>query len=374
MSTLTTEVLASVQDLRISFDAVEAVRGLTFDVHEGEVLAVVGESGAGKSLTARALLGMPPRGATVTGSVRLGADELVDAPRSVRSGLWGRRIALVPQDALSALSPVHQVADQLAAAVRSVDGVSRKEARARAVAALEEVGIAPDKTRAYPHEFSGGMRQRAVIAMAMLHQPDLVIADEPTTAQDPETQKQVLDLLARRTGAAGAALVLVTHDLAAVREHADRMLVMYAGRLVEAGPVDEVFGQPRAPYTAGLLASVPVDEGTLETSAQGAPRQGRGALTSAAPPRGRDQPKTTRSLSTAIPAERKRRLPAIAGAPPNPTDLPPGCAFQPRCPLADATRCRTEQPEPETQDARTVACHRWHELPDNPAELFLESV
>ncbi|NGO43261.1 ABC transporter ATP-binding protein, partial [Streptomyces ureilyticus] len=276
-STPSTEVLLSVRDLRISFGAVEAVRGLSLDVHQGEVLAVVGESGAGKSLTARALLGMPPRGATVTGSVRLGADELVDAPRSVRSALWGRRVALVPQDALSSLSPVHQVADQLAAAVRSVDGVSRKEARARAVAALEEVGIAPDKARAYPHEFSGGMRQRAVIAMAMLHQPDLVIADEPTTAQDPETQKQVLDLLARRTGDAGAALVLVTHDLAAVRDHADRMLVMYAGRLVEAGPVEEVFAGPRAPYTAGLLASVPVDEE--------APFQGRGAVTDAAPPR-----------------------------------------------------------------------------------------
>ncbi|GAA2643059.1 ABC transporter ATP-binding protein [Streptomyces vastus] len=376
LSTPSTEVLLSARDLRISFGAVEVVRGLSFDVHQGEVLAVVGESGAGKSLTARALLGMPPRGATVTGSVRLGADELVDAPRSVRSGLWGRRIALVPQDALSALSPVHQVADQLAAAVRSVDRVSRKEARARAVAALEEVGIAPDKARAYPHEFSGGMRQRAVIAMAMLHQPDLVIADEPTTAQDPETQKQVLDLLARRTGAAGAALVLVTHDLAAVREHADRMLVMYAGRLVEAGPVDEVFGCPRAPYTAGLLASVPTEEGMPE-----APFEERGTVTFAAPPRGCEQPHRTRTVSTAIPAERSaersakpRRLPAVAGVPPAPTDLPAGCAFQPRCPLADATRCSTEQPEPETHDGRTVACHRWRELPDNPAELFLESV
>ncbi|TLS44146.1 ABC transporter ATP-binding protein [Streptomyces montanus] len=350
-----TDPLLSVRDLRISFGAVEAVRGLSFDVHEGEVLAVAGESGAGKSLTARALLGMPPRGATVTGSVRLGSDELVGAPRSVRTALWGRRVALVPQDALSALSPVHRVADQLAAAVRSVDRTSRKEARARAVAALEEVGIPADRARAHPHEFSGGMRQRAVIAMAMLHQPDLVVADEPTTAQDPETRRQVLDLLARRTEAAGTALVLVTHDLATVREHADRMLVMYAGRLVEAGPVEEVFARPRAPYTAGLLASVP--------------RQGRGER--------RDQPQTARSFLTALPAERfprSARLPAIAGAPPAPTNLPPGCAFAPRCPLADATRCRTEQPEPQTHDGRTVACHRWRELPDDPAELFLESL
>ncbi|MEV0221502.1 ABC transporter ATP-binding protein [Streptomyces sp. NPDC050704] len=362
---MTADVLLSVRDLRISFGALEAVRGLSFDVREGEVLAVVGESGAGKSLTARALLGMEPREARVTGTVRLGTTpdsyELVGAPRSVRAALWGRRIALVPQDSLSALSPVHPVADQLAAAVRSVDRVSRKAARARAVAALEEVGIAPDKARAYPHEFSGGMRQRAVIAMAMLHSPDLVIADEPTTAQDPETQRQVLGLLARRSADAGASLVLVTHDLATVREHADRMLVMYAGRLVEEGPVDQVFTRPRAPYTAGLLASVPV----------GAPRKGRGAVTSCGSAAGHDQPQRTRSASSAKPAA--RRLPAIAGAPPAPTDLPPGCAFAPRCPLADATRCLTEQPEPQTHDGRTVACHHWRELPDHPAELFLES-
>ncbi|TPQ15790.1 ABC transporter ATP-binding protein [Streptomyces sporangiiformans] len=355
--------LLSVRDLRVSFGAVQAVRGLSFDVHEGEVLAVAGESGAGKSLTARALLGMPPRGATVTGSVRLGSDELVGAPRSARTALWGRRVALVPQDALSALSPVHRVADQLAAAVRSVDRTSRKEARARAVAALEEVGIPADQARAYPHEFSGGMRQRAVIAMAMLHQPDLVVADEPTTAQDPQTRRQMLDLLARRTGATGTALVLVTHDLDTAREHADRLLVMYAGRLVEAGPVEEVFARPRAPYTAGLLASVP--------------GEGLGAVTYGAPPRGRGRPQAAGRFPTAPPAERlaeRRRLPAIAGAPPAPTDLPPGCAFAPRCPLADATRCRTEQPEPQTHDGRTVACHRWRELPDDPAELFLESL
>jgi peptide/nickel transport system ATP-binding protein len=211
--------------------------------------------------------------------------------------------------------------------------VSRKEARARVVAAMEEVGIEPDKARAHPHEFSGGMRQRAVIAMAMLHSPDLVIADEPTTAQDPETQRQVLGLLARRSADAGASLVLVTHDLATVREHADRVLVVYAGRLVEEGPVNEVFARPRAPYTAGLLASLPPEE-----------------------------------------ARPGRRLPAIAGAPPSPTDLPPGCAFAPRCPLADEGRCCTERPEPQIHDGRTVACHRWRELPDHPAELFLESV
>ncbi|WTP60395.1 ABC transporter ATP-binding protein [Streptomyces phaeochromogenes] len=336
------EVLVSVRDLHVSFGAVEAVRGLSFDVRKGEVLAVVGESGAGKSLTARALLGMPPRQASVTGSIRMGPSELVGAPRSVRAALWGRQLALVPQDALSALSPVHRVADQLAAAVRSVDEVSRKEARARAESALEEVGIPANRTRAYPHEFSGGMRQRAVIAMALLHSPALVIADEPTTAQDPETQRRLLDLLTHRTEATGTTLVLITHDLPMVRDHADRVLVMYAGRLAEEGPVEEVFTRPRAPYTAGLLASAPL--------------QGRGEL--------RNQPRRTRGI----------RLPSIPGTTPNPTNLPPGCAFAPRCPLADATRCATAHPEPETHNNRTVACHHWRKLPANSAELFLESV
>ncbi|MEU5342327.1 ABC transporter ATP-binding protein [Streptomyces sp. NPDC020766] len=344
------EVLFSVRDLHVSLGTVEAVRGLSFDVRKGEVLAVVGESGAGKSLTARALLGMPPQEATVTGSVRTGSYELVGAPRSVRAALWGRRLALVPQDALSALSPVHRVSDQLAAAVRSVDGVSRKEARARAVAALEEVGIPTDRTRAYPHEFSGGMRQRAVIAMALLHSPALVIADEPTTAQDPETRRRLLDLLTHRTEATGTTLVLITHDLSLVREHADRVLVMYAGRLVEEGPVEEVFTRPRAPYTAGLLASAPPKE--------------RAAVPTCGAAAGRDRPRRTPG----------RRLPSIPGTPPNPTTLPPGCAFAPRCPLADPHRCSTAHPEPETHDDHTVACHRWRELPDHPAELFLESV
>ncbi|WP_319054337.1 ABC transporter ATP-binding protein, partial [Streptomyces europaeiscabiei] len=242
--------------LRVAFDGVEAVRGLSFDVRPREVLALVGESGAGKSLTARALLGLLPRGATTSGTVRLRGDTDLAAQR-------GRRITLVPQDALSALSPVHPVGDQLAAAVRSVAGVSRKEARARAVAALDRVGI-PDavrRARAYPHEYSGGMRQRAVIAMATINEPDVVVADEPTTALDAELQEQVLRVLGEQREAVGAALVLVTHDLGVVREHADRVLVMYAGRQVEQGSAKQVLGRPRAPYTAGLLASLPPDDG-----------------------------------------------------------------------------------------------------------------
>ncbi|MFH9862378.1 ABC transporter ATP-binding protein [Streptomyces sp. NPDC017202] len=316
--------LLSVRDLRISFGGIAAVRGLSFDVRPREVLALVGESGAGKSLTARALLGMLPRGAATAGEIRLDGSTDLAAAR-------GRRIALVPQDALSALSPVHPVGDQLAAVVRSLHRVSRSEARARAVAALDRVGI-PDaarRARAYPHEYSGGMRQRAVIAMAMLGAPGLVVADEPTTALDAGRRAQVLRVLAEQREAAGAALLLVTHDLDVVREHADRVLVMYAGRTSELGPAKAVWNRPRAPYTAGLLASLPQD------------------------------------------GPRRRRLPALPGTPPAPGALPPGCAFAPRCPLA-ADLCRTEEPEPRGTDGRLAACHRADEVPADPATLFQE--
>ncbi|MFF8194697.1 ABC transporter ATP-binding protein [Streptomyces bobili] len=316
--------LLSVRDLRVSFGGTEAVRGLSFDVRPGEVLALVGESGAGKSLTARALLGMLPRGAAMSGEIRLDGSADLAAAR-------GRRISLVPQDALSALSPVHPVGDQLAAAVRSLHGVSRAEARARAVAALDRVGI-PDaarRARAYPHEYSGGMRQRAVIAMAMLGEPDLVVADEPTTALDAERREQVLRVLAEQREAAGAALLLVTHDLDVVRDHADRVLVMYAGRMSELGPANEVLNRPRAPYTAGLLASLPQD------------------------------------------GPRRRRLPTLPGTPPAPGALPPGCAFAPRCPLA-ADVCRAGEPEPRSVDGRLVACHLADEVPACTVTLFGE--
>jgi peptide/nickel transport system ATP-binding protein len=323
---LSPETLLTVRDLRIAFSGVEAVRGLSFDVRAGEVLAIVGESGAGKSLTARALLAMVPDGAATSGGIRLRGDTDLAAQR-------GRRIALVPQDALSALSPVHPVGDQLTAAVRSVARVSRKEARARAVAALDRVGI-PDagrKARAYPHEYSGGMRQRAVIAMATVNEPDVLVADEPTTALDEERREQVLSVLGEQRERLGAALVLVTHDMDVVREHADRVLVMYAGRLTELGPADEVLGRPRAPYTAGLLASLPQH----------------------APPG-------------------SRRLPALPGTPPALGALPPGCAFAPRCPLATDV-CHGEEPEPRQVEGRLVACHHWAEVPHPAAELFEET-
>ncbi|OEJ62026.1 peptide ABC transporter ATP-binding protein [Streptomyces agglomeratus] len=328
--------LLDVRDLHITVRGLHAVRGLSFSVRAGEALAVVGESGAGKSLTARAVLGLLPAGTEVRGSVRFDGREWVGAPQSAYRELRGRRTAFVPQDALSVLSPVHTVGEQLALAVRSVRRGSRAEATRAAVAALEQVGIADAgrRARAYPHEFSGGMRQRAVIAMAVINRPELIVADEPTTALDPTVQDRILHLLGDIRKETGAALLLVTHDLGTVAGQADSVLVMYAGRPVESGPVTEVFEDPRTPYTAGLIASVPP----------------------ARAPRGAG-----------------RRLPSIAGAPPSPSALPPGCAFAPRCPAADEI-CGTAPPEPVAAAAgRTAACHRLGALPVPLTRLFEES-
>jgi oligopeptide/dipeptide ABC transporter ATP-binding protein len=314
--------LLDVRDLHVTVHGqggdVPAVRGLSFQVDRGEIVAVVGESGAGKSLTAQAVLGLLGSSVTMRGSVRFDGRELAGATQGAYRGLRGRRLGFVPQDALSVLSPVHPVGQQLALAVRSVQGASRKEAWDVAVRALDRVGI-PDpgrRARAYPHEYSGGMRQRAVIAMAMVNQPHLIIADEPTTALDPRLQAQILDLLTGLRDESGTAVVLVTHDLAAVAGSADRVLIMYAGREVESGPVDRVLVTPRSPYTAGLLASL-----------------------------------------KPMPGATNRRLPAIPGAPPRPQSLPPGCAFRPRCPLA-VDECVAVAPEPLLYDGRLVACHR----------------
>ncbi|KOX15544.1 peptide ABC transporter ATP-binding protein [Nocardiopsis sp. NRRL B-16309] len=328
--------MLSVRDLRVTLPvhrgaALHVVRGLSFDVRPGEALALIGESGAGKSMVARAVLGTAPYGATVTGSVRLGERELVGARTRELRAVRGRRVALIPQDALSVLSPMHTVGGQLVRALRSNQRLSRARAHELAVAALDRVGI-PDaarRARAYPHEFSGGMRQRAVIAMAMVNEPEVVFADEPTTALDPRNARLVLDLLADLRRDTGAALVLITHDLAVVRGHADRIVVAYAGRHVESGPAGRVLAEPRAPYTAGLVAAVPPEE---------------------AP---------------------DRRLPAIGGSPPSPSDLPEGCAFAPRCPLADA-HCRVAAPDPVATGAfgHLVSCHRWQDVPVPAHTLF----
>ncbi|MEV0255791.1 ABC transporter ATP-binding protein [Streptomyces sp. NPDC050732] len=332
--------LLAVRDLRVTVGAVSAVRGVSFDVHAGRVTALVGESGAGKSLTARAVLGLAPRGARVAGSVRLDGEEVAGAGADVYGRLWGRRMAYVPQDALAVLSPVHTVGAQVAAAVRSVARVPRAEARRRAVAALDRVGIADAARRArcLPHEFSGGMRQRAVIAMALVNSPDLIVADEPTTALDPRLREEILHALTTAPHASGAtspALLLITHDLPLAAAHADHTVVLYAGRSMEAGPTSQVLTHPKSPYTAGLLAS---------------------------------------SLPRATGARRaaRRPLPVVAGNPPSPLALPAGCAFADRCPVA-ADGCRAAAPELlDGGTGHAVACHRSGELPAPLTGLYAE--
>ncbi|MFJ4418566.1 dipeptide ABC transporter ATP-binding protein [Streptomyces sp. NPDC088925] len=319
-----TSPLLSVRDLTVSFrgGAEEAVRGVSFDLRRGEVLGLVGESGSGKSLTALAVLGLPPGGARVSGSVRLDGTELVGAPPRELDRVRGRRIAMVFQDPLSAFTPVYRIGEQLAEAVRVHTPVSKAVAAERAVELLDLVGIPEPRRRAeaFPHEFSGGMRQRAMIAMAVAHDPDVLLADEPTTALDVTVQAQVLDVLRTAREATGAALLLVSHDLGVIAGTADRVAVMYAGRLVESAPVDELFARPAMPYTLGLLGAVP---------RPGAP------------------------------------LVPLPGTPPRPGARPDGCPFAPRCPLA-TDECRRHEPELTPLagggPGRGVACLRPEEV------------
>ncbi|MFC6079951.1 dipeptide ABC transporter ATP-binding protein [Sphaerisporangium aureirubrum] len=313
-----------VSELEVAFGGVAVVRGFGYSLQAGEVLGVVGESGAGKSAAALAVMGLLPRHARVTGSVRLHGTELVGVPDKHLAAFRGRAISMVFQDPLSALTPVYRVGDQIAEAVRVHQRVSRRTAAERAVDLLDLVGI-PDprrRAKAFPHEFSGGMRQRAVIAMAIANDPDVIICDEPTTALDVTIQAQVIEVLKRARRETGAAIVLITHDLGVVAGLADRVLVMYAGRAVEVGPVREVYERPRMPYTIGLLGSVPrVDAG------------------------------------------RELPLTPIEGGPPSPDALPPGCPFEPRCPIRVA-RCReAEPPLREVEPGHRAACVRAGETP-----------
>ena len=286
----------AVEDLSVSFATpdgpVHAVRGVSFTVDGEEVLGIVGESGSGKSVTMMAVMGLLPKTATVTGSVRYRGQEILGLPEKDLRRHRGNHVAMVFQDPLTSLNPVFTVGDQIAEAIRVHNDVSRKEATARAVALLELVGIpnATERAHQYPHEFSGGMRQRAMIAMSISNDPDVLIADEPTTALDVTIQAQILEVLERAQTAAGSAIVLITHDLGVVAGMADRVLVMYAGRAVELGNVDDVLLHPRHPYTLGLLESLP-----------------------------------------RLDAEGQERLTPITGAPPSLLHPPSGCPFHPRC-------------------------------------------
>ncbi|MFC6014869.1 ABC transporter ATP-binding protein [Plantactinospora solaniradicis] len=317
-----------VQDLRVRFrtedGVVRAVDGVSFAVERGRTLGIVGESGSGKSVTSMAVLGLhDPRRTEISGEIRVGGREIVGLADSECRKLRGRDMAMVFQDPLSALHPYYPVGRQIAEAYQvHHPGVGRRAARRRAIEMLDRVGIPQPARRVdeYPHEFSGGMRQRVMIAMALVNDPDLLVADEPTTALDVTVQAQILDLLADLQTEFNSAIVLITHDLGVVSQVADDVLVMYAGRAVEHGSVEQVLRRPQHPYTWGLLSSVPSLHGDAEAD-----------------------------------------LLPIAGNPPSLINLPSGCAFHPRCRYAgqNGDRSKSEIPElrPVTEAGHLVACH-----------------
>ena len=323
--------ILSVRGLTVDFPTddgvVQAVRGVSWDVHEGEVLAIAGESGSGKSVSVLAAMGLLPPSARVGGSISHRGQELLGMPEKQLERLRGSAMSMVFQDPMTSLNPVMPVGEQIAEGVRVHQRLKRQESIRRAAELLDIVGIA-DSTRrvdSYPHELSGGMRQRAMIAMAIANDPDVLIADEPTTALDVTIQAQILDVLERARQAVDSALILITHDLGVVARTAHRLFVMYAGRTAETGLIDDVFEHPAHPYTAGLLAAIP----RLDT------------------PRG-------------------RRLIPIEGSPPSMLSPPPGCAFTPRCPRATDI-CPQTPPPPLTlisPPSQHAACHH----PLNPKE------
>ncbi|MFF7972012.1 oligopeptide/dipeptide ABC transporter ATP-binding protein [Streptomyces sp. NPDC007905] len=320
-------MLLEVRDLHVEFrtrDGVaHAVNGVSYAVDAGETLAVLGESGSGKSVTAQAVMGildMPP-GKITGGEILFQGRDLLRLKEEERRGIRGVRMAMIFQDALSSLNPVLSVGDQLGEMFVVHRGMSKKDARARAVELMDRVRIpaAAQRVRDYPHQFSGGMRQRIMIAMAMALEPALIIADEPTTALDVTVQAQVMDLLAELQREYHMGLILITHDLGVVADVADRIAVMYAGKIVESAPVHDIYKGPAHPYTRGLLDSIP----RLDQKGQ--------------------------------------ELYAIKGLPPNLMDIPPGCAFHPRCPMARDV-CRTDVPPlHEVSEVRGSACHFWRE-------------
>jgi len=300
--------LMEVEDLGVRLStgrgAAQAVRKVSFSLRRGETLGLVGESGCGKSVTALALMGLLPDSALISGSIRLDGRELVGLTDAEYCGLRGNRISMIFQEPMTALNPMHSIGRQVAEPLRRHKNLSAAEARKEAIALLDRVGL-PDAARrvdAYPHQFSGGQRQRITIAMALACQPDLLIADEPTTALDVTIQGQILDLIADLVAERGMAMILISHDLGVIAENVQRMMVMYGGTVVESGPTAEVFARMAHPYTQGLFRA--------------RPRLG---------------------------ARKGTRLRTIAGTVPELADLPAGCTFADRCPIVES-RCRAALP------------------------------
>jgi peptide/nickel transport system ATP-binding protein len=316
-----TEPLLQVQNLRVEFPTrrgtLLALDDVSFDIAPGEILGVVGESGAGKSLTGAAIIGLlEPPGRIAAGQVRLEGHRIDDLPADKMRAVRGRKIGAIFQDPLTSLNPLYTIGRQLTETIVTHLPMNESQARDRAIQLLKETGIPAAEARIdqYPHQFSGGMRQRVVIALALAAQPKLIVADEPTTALDVSIQAQIITLLHRVCREHGAAVMLVTHDMGVIAETCDRVAVMYAGRIVEIGPVDAVINSPQHPYTVGLMGSIPSMD------------QDRG------------------------------RLLQIDGAMPRLNAIPPGCAFNPRCPHA-FDRCRVERPD--LLDARVSRAACW---------------
>lgn len=325
------EPLLEVEDLQVEFrtreGVAEAVNGISYTVHEGQTLAVLGESGSGKSVTAQAIMGIldSPPGFITGGSVRFRGTDLLTLPEEQRRRYRGRQISMIFQDALSSLNPVYPVGWQIAEMFTVHQGTSRSEGRKKAIELMDRVKIpaAAERVGDFPHQFSGGMRQRIMIAMAIALDPDVLIADEPTTALDVTVQAQVMQLLADLQAESQMGLILITHDLGVVADVADKIVVMYAGRTMEQAPVDAIYSLPAHPYTKGLLESIP----RLDLKGQ--------------------------------------ELSAIKGLPPNLMNIPPGCEFAARCPYV-RDRCISERPPlREVESGRFAACHYAEEVLDD---------
>ena len=321
-------------DLRTHRGSATAVRGVSFALERGDTLGLIGESGCGKSMTALALMGLQPDNARVHGSLKLDGQELVGLPDRDWRRLRGNRIAMIFQEPMTALNPVHRVGAQIAEPLMLHQGLAARAARQRAVELMARVGIPEPARRAdsFPHQFSGGQRQRIMIAMALACEPDVLIADEPTTALDVTVQQQILTLIRELVAERGMALVLISHDLGLIAQNVRRMLVMYGGAVVESGPADAVFRQPAHPYTRGLLAARP-------------------------------------NLAQRLRAHRSDRLPTIAGTVPELFALPPGCPFAGRCPFTEHACWSEAPPRVDLDGAHRFWCRRAEAVLDAPESI-----